>query len=338
MTIHITSSHSFHLLISVRSREMLGQEVQESAKNLRYQEQIKSACNGVDKITAKLSKAERQLWEEPTRAGNNAAPIVWDWSSSYQKFADWEDVEDLREQKLMQEARVTTVMERNTNMGHYHDHSEERKLFEMPEQDKMLFCERRRLLGNALYEEGYLSKAAENYKLALSYYEYCFPESDSLQAQLDSVRQACLCNISLCYRRMGHFRLAIEAAAQAITQSHPGSSMRAKALFRRAQAYRELDEYANALADLRSALDATPGDCAVLQEVDLVTRRKAASNKSEKVMAKSMLHVESDEIRGDEGCCSESSVERGETNKAAVVWGDVVMPLEPIIQFHEQTN
>lgn len=37
-------------------------------------------------------------------------------------------------------------------------------MFELPEEDKMAFCERHRLLGNFLYGEGVLPKAAEQYK------------------------------------------------------------------------------------------------------------------------------------------------------------------------------
>jgi hypothetical protein len=37
-------------------------------------------------------------------------------------------------------------------------------MFEQPEEDKMAFCERHRLLGNFLYDEGVLPKAAEQYK------------------------------------------------------------------------------------------------------------------------------------------------------------------------------
>jgi hypothetical protein len=41
---------------------------------------------------------------------------------------------------------------------------QERKMFELPEEEKMVFCERHRLLGNFLYAEGVLPKAAEQYK------------------------------------------------------------------------------------------------------------------------------------------------------------------------------
>ena len=37
-------------------------------------------------------------------------------------------------------------------------------MFERPEHEKMAFCERHRLLGNFLYGEGVLPKAAEQYK------------------------------------------------------------------------------------------------------------------------------------------------------------------------------
>lgn len=45
-------------------------------------------------------------------------------------------------------------------------------MFEQPEEDKMAFCERHRLLGNYLYSEGVLPKAAEQYKTVdvLSYW------------------------------------------------------------------------------------------------------------------------------------------------------------------------
>jgi hypothetical protein len=42
--------------------------------------------------------------------------------------------------------------------------TQERKMFEQPEADKMAFCERHRLLGNFLFGAGVLPKAAEQYK------------------------------------------------------------------------------------------------------------------------------------------------------------------------------
>jgi hypothetical protein len=41
---------------------------------------------------------------------------------------------------------------------------QERKMFNMPEEEKIKFCERHRVLGNYLFEEGLLPKAAEQYQ------------------------------------------------------------------------------------------------------------------------------------------------------------------------------
>lgn len=138
-------------------------------------------------------------------------------------------------------------------------------MFEKPEREKMDICERYRELGNLLFTEGldYLPRAAHYYQLvwvecfsfpvsmfwceillllqALSYYEYCFPETDEEQQHINLVKYACQCNISLCYYRMGYYREAINAATLAINDKEV--DVGAKAYFRRAAAYRKLGEY-----------------------------------------------------------------------------------------------
>jgi hypothetical protein len=95
-------------------------------------------------------------------------------------------------------------------------------------------------MGNYLIGEGMTAKAAESYKIAIAYYEYCFPEREDTQKDLDKLRHACLCNVALCYVRMGYFREAVESATVVLQET---DNKNAKALFRRAQAYRCLDEY-----------------------------------------------------------------------------------------------
>jgi tetratricopeptide (TPR) repeat protein len=145
----------------------------------------------------------------------------------------------LEEKSTKEKFLLDQVENVNSDMGHYHDHSNERKMFSKPENEKYSYCERHRAIGNYLYSEGLIPKAAEQYQIALSYYEYCFPDNDEMQAELDSVRHVCLCNISLCYYRMGLLREAVISASKVITEN----SNHAKAFFRRAQAYRALDEY-----------------------------------------------------------------------------------------------
>ncbi len=63
------------------------------------------------------------------------------------------------------------------------------------------------------------TQAAERYNIALAYYEYCFPDSEEKQKELDNLRHICLCNIALCYIHMGHFRQAIQSADMVIKET-----------------------------------------------------------------------------------------------------------------------
>lgn len=168
---------------------------------------------------------------------NNGTAKV-DWTETYSFWSKWEDTDETQQKKHENEAK--SAMDHSAAfMGHDHDHAVERKLLEFSEIEKMNFCEKHRLKGNYLFLESIFPKAAEQYQLALSYYEYCFPDDDEAQLKLESLRHACLCNISLCFYRMGHWRMALSSAAQVIEEDKDN----AKALFRRAQAYRALDEY-----------------------------------------------------------------------------------------------
>ena len=126
------------------------------------------------------------------------------------------------------------------------------------------------MYGNALYEEGILLKAAEQYHLTLSYYEYCFPDCNEKQAHLDELRNACLCNISLCYYRMKEMRKAIACASKVLAK-HP---QHVKALYRRAKAHLALDEYDRALEDLTQALSCAPTDKLIMNEMERLRKQK----------------------------------------------------------------
>lgn len=164
-----------------------------------------------------------------------------DWTDTYSYWSKWEDSDVTKKAKDENDAKSnSSMMDHSASfMGHDHDHAVERKLLELSEIEKIEFCEKHRLKGNYLFLESLFPKAAEQYQLALSYYEYCFPDDDEAQSELETLRHACLCNISLCFYRMGHWRMALSSATQVIEEDQNN----AKALFRRAQAYRALDEY-----------------------------------------------------------------------------------------------
>lgn len=104
----------------------------------------------------------------------------------------------------------------------------------------MVYCEKYRQLGNFLTLQGFYSKALEHFQIALSYYEYCFPEDAEAEEHLKNIRHACLNNAALCCINLSMFREAIQYATQVIRESRNSN---AKAFYRRAQAFRGMNEY-----------------------------------------------------------------------------------------------
>lgn len=256
--------------------------------------QIAQSSRRIVDLTQAVSRVEQH---QQSHSQSSASPR--DWTGTYKYWNDWEDVEELQAEVTSEELRLEALLEKNTNpMGHCHSHTEERRMFEQPEEDKMAFCERHRLLGNYLYSEGVLPKAAEQYKTALSYYDYCFPEDSGEQQRLEEVRHAAQCNLSLCLRQMGYGKEALEMASQAVRDSqdrrrHFPPQVVGKALYRRAQAYRLLDEFDLSVVDLRAAagLVEEKEAAAVARELQNVQLQKREYEENSKVMARKMLAI-----------------------------------------------
>lgn len=162
-----------------------------------------------------------------------------DWTAIYERCMDWEKIEDLKEQKTKYEQTLETIANHQETMGHYHDHSKEKEFFELPEVEKIRQCHANKDIGNYLFSEGNFRRAIDHYQTAVCYYEYCFPEDDVLQEELDNFRHSCLCNLALCYIRTGNYRAAIDSAERVLQENGDHS----KALYRKAQAHRYLDEF-----------------------------------------------------------------------------------------------
>lgn len=211
----------------------------QSVSDVKSAQQLQAVSQRLGEITDKLSKAALKESSHPVSAVQKGGP-GWDWTKSYADWSEFEDVEELKLRKEKEESTLDDIHSKKDALGHYHDHSKERGFFELPESEKFSACEDNRLMGNYLFKEGIFPKAAEHYQIAIAYYEYCFPTENSEQELLDELRRACLCNISICYRHMGYLRQAVEMATMVLKET---DGLHSKALFRRAQAYRDLDEY-----------------------------------------------------------------------------------------------
>ncbi len=264
-------------------------QLEESTERLNsLLERAEAAKQRVDAQGAALgtaSSSEQLKVVGNTPSSSSVKTEGWDWSSAYTKWEGYEDLDDLNSAIVSERGVRDKLLEGSHPAQHMHDHSEERRFFERPEKEKLRECERYRALGNGLYGEGLLPKAAHMYKTALSYYEYCFPLSDEDQQVLDELRRACLCNISLCYSRMGEHRQAQEAAGKVLR----ASPSHAKSLYRRACSFRALDEYDQAQADLTMALESCPGDTVLLAEQEALFMQMKGARNLEREMAPRLL-------------------------------------------------
>lgn len=303
------------------------------------------------RIVDLTKRLEKHTGTEYNKRIDTSKTARGDWTGTYKYWDGWDDVEELQGEISTEKEKLESMMEKISNpMGHCHSHTEERQMFELPEKEKMGFCERHRSMGNFLYAEGVLPKAAEQYRTALSYYDYCFPEETEEQIRLEEVRHAAQTNISLCYRQMGYGKEAIEMASQAIRDSkdrrnHFSSKAIGKAYFRRAQAYLQQHEYDLAMDDLKEAETLLPESerGRITQEMLVVQAQKKAYLENSKVMAKKIMSAKesTDEQEGEyrteldskvkhETPCKTLQVPNSSTKEnAPLACLDISIPLEP---------
>jgi tetratricopeptide (TPR) repeat protein len=212
----------------------------------------------------------------------------WDWTRSYSSWNSWEDIDELQNMKLQEEMKIESIQSKRELLTHNHDHSKEREFYELADEKKIQTCEIHRLLGNHLFHEGWFSKALDHYQIAVGLYEYCFPTDAMQQEELDRLRHICLCNMSLCLMHLGLYRRAVESSSTVLREC-ADSMVCSKALFRRAQAYRCLDEYELALADLRAVNEMVPHNRSIATEVQLLRCLFSSNTRSQQVFAHAAL-------------------------------------------------
>ena len=193
--------------------------------------------------------------------------------------AEEEQTDTLRQKKAKADTAARQAM-RRLPFGCNSDHSDEQRIFDMPCERQVANCIRFKNIGNMLYREGQYVRAREQYQRALVYYEYAFPDDDSVQAQLDTVRYLCCLNMAACQLKLKQHREALSSLFQAL-RFKPDS---AKALYRRAQVYRHMDEYSKAATDIAAAMALAPNSADLRREaMALANQRKAYMKKLRRV-------------------------------------------------------
>eukprot|EP01138_Halocafeteria_seosinensis_P015762 gb/GECG01016086.1/.p1 GENE.gb/GECG01016086.1/~~gb/GECG01016086.1/.p1 ORF type:complete len:229 (+),score=39.88 gb/GECG01016086.1/:1-687(+) len=208
-----------------------------------------------------------------------------DWTKIYQTAATLADEdENANEEEKQFQKQAPQVPHDNPFAGCDHDHTEERRIFELPTSEKLNLCMRYKNLGNLYSREGQFERAQIRYQQSLIYYEYILSDTDEEEKQAEEVRIQCLANMAICCLQLGQFRKTIELCSQAL-KPELEDSLLVKVLYRRAQAYRHLGEYENSAADLRQALTVSPSSKTLQQEIELLRMESAFHRKQQQELA-----------------------------------------------------
>lgn len=191
------------------------------------------------------------------------------------------------------------------------DHSDEQRIFDMSAERQMSACVRFKNVGNMLFREGQYERAREKYRKAIVYYEYAFPEEEALQEKMDNVRFLCLLNMAACQLKLRQLREALSSLNQAL-HARPNS---AKALYRRAQVWRHLDEFQAAGQDLLAAHKLAPTSPDIKREALALANQRKAYVRKAREMAQAML--------GSEGAAQQPSAPHAESALTAAGRPDI---------------
>ncbi|WPH03939.1 Peptidyl-prolyl cis-trans isomerase [Acrodontium crateriforme] len=141
-------------------------------------------------------------------------------------------------------------------------------------------------MGNKAFKAGDLQLGLTKYQKALRYmHEYPVPldnDPKDLGPQLYKLRVSLYTNSSLLQYKLKAYRDASMSADKALSVPELGSAEKAKALFRKAVAVKELKDEDEALKCLEEAAKLAPEDAAVKNELAVVKKAKADRRAKEK--------------------------------------------------------
>ena len=172
-----------------------------------------------------------------------------DWTTTYRHFDDWEDPEELAAEAAALAKKRKDRRERQPTSCN-HDHTEERKVYEMEWDERLLQCQEFQCEGNAFYSEGQYERASVRYHHAITYFEYAIPDNDAQQDELDKTRLPVYQNFAACMLKLDKLDEAMNYCVQSL-RIDPNC---VKALYRQAQVLRRKDRLEEAHRVIKQAI------------------------------------------------------------------------------------
>lgn len=205
---------------------------------------------------------------------------------------DAEDEDSKEDEEPFRKGRPQVPYE-NPFSGCDHDHSEERRIFELSTPEKLDLCRRYKNLGNIYLREGQFERASVRYQQSMIYHEYIISEKEEEEDEANQIQLQCLANMAICCLQLGEFRKTIQLCSQAL-QGKVETSLLTKILYRRAQAHRHLGEYMNASGDLTEAMKANPNSKTLQQETQRLQMETVFHKKQQQELATKVFNKKGD--------------------------------------------
>ncbi|KAJ0402009.1 hypothetical protein P43SY_006524 [Pythium insidiosum] len=234
-----------------------------------------------------LADTTEQLRKKAEASATTVVADRADWTSVYEKWDAWQDPEELAQQEQAAREKAERAARAAAQGPCNHDHSTEQRLMDMTTAEKLAACDEFRRLGNLFFEQGQYQRAAYHYHKALVYFEYVFPDTDDENSAFDALRLKTLLNFAACRLRTGHLDDVLSHTEQALKLDPTN----AKALYRRAQAWRLRDEFSRAMEDVNAALAhiGSADRSVILQEKTLLQARMLAYKMKSREVSSAMF-------------------------------------------------
>jgi len=179
------------------------------------------------------------------------------------------------------------------------DFTKEKQAWEMETPEKFEACEKAKKEGNDLFVAGKVERARKKYKKALGLVDSDYSMKDDEKENAKKLKLPCYLNLAACLLKLKDWKEVIENCNKAL-EMEPNN---AKGLFRRGQAFSELDEWEDARRDLNKALILEPNNKQVKVEIGRLQKKINAQNNKDKKRFKNLfdrLSVEEAREKADE--------------------------------------
>eukprot|EP00998_Keelungia_sp_KM082_P005570 NODE_1883_length_1192_cov_66.181221_g1867_i0.p1 GENE.NODE_1883_length_1192_cov_66.181221_g1867_i0~~NODE_1883_length_1192_cov_66.181221_g1867_i0.p1 ORF type:complete len:358 (-),score=92.35 NODE_1883_length_1192_cov_66.181221_g1867_i0:47-1120(-) len=146
--------------------------------------------------------------------------------------------------------------------------------------DKVLAAaEEIRTQGNNAFKAGSLPEAMSAYQKARRYLDYHKPANDTENKEIQLKKVPTFSNEAMCAAKRQNWSRVVDLCNQLLAIDEKNS----KGLYRRAQAFKELEEFEKACADVDAALKVDPKDAAITKlskEISSAQKRKSEKEKA----------------------------------------------------------